>query len=121
MVGGWAVEAFTGIPRHHQDIDVAVCRHDLAALCVHLSRRFHLWSNQEGSLRFLESDGCLSRVPGNFVQTGCARTRSPWLADLLVHPGEPGTWIKGLPSMVLPLEQATWVGPDGLRYQPAVE
>jgi len=26
VVGGWAIEAFTGVPRKHEDIDVVVLR-----------------------------------------------------------------------------------------------
>jgi hypothetical protein len=119
VVGGWAIEAFTGVPRDHDDIDVVVLRADLASVRTRLSARFHLWSNQDGTFRFLDPDAGDEAVPDGFFQIWLRQDAfSPWVADLLVHPGEPGTWVnRRQPSMVLPLEQATWVGPDHVRYQ----
>src|SRR5829696_6986075 len=37
IVGGWAVEAFTGIAREHEDVDVAFFREDLGRIHAHLS------------------------------------------------------------------------------------
>jgi hypothetical protein len=119
VVGGWAIEAFTGVPREHEDIDVVVRRHDLAALRAHLRPRFHLWSIEEGAFRLLDPVEADVPVPDGFFQIWVRRDAfSPWVADLQVHPGEPGTWLnRRLPSMVLPLDQATWVDPAGVRYQ----
>jgi hypothetical protein len=119
VVGGWAIEAFTGVPRRHQDVDVVVRRHDLPSLRAHLNRRFHLWLNLEGTLRFIDPEDADSSFPDEFFQIWLRKDAfSPWVADLLVHPGAPGTWVnRRQPSMVLPLDEATWVGPDGVRYQ----
>ena len=119
VVGGWAIEAFTGVLRKHQDIVVVVLRCDLPTICAQLSRRFHLWLNQEGTFRFIEPDAVDASLPDGFFQLWLRRDAfSPWVADLLVHPGAPGAWVnRRQPSMVLPLEEATWVGPDNVRYQ----
>jgi hypothetical protein len=119
VVGGWAIEAFTGVARNHEDIDVAVLRCDVVAVCTHLERRFHLWSNQEGTFRFLDPDAGEEALPDGFFQIWLRKNAfSPWVADLLVQPGQPGTWVnRRQASMVLPLEEATWVSPDNVRYQ----
>jgi hypothetical protein len=119
VVGGWAIEAFTGVPRRHQDIDVVVRRCDLPSLRCHLGRQFHLWSNEGGTLRFIDAPAADEALPDGFFQIWVRKDAfSPWVADLLVHPGAPGTWVnRRQPSMVLPLEEATWVGPDNVRYQ----
>ena len=119
VVGGWAIEAFTGVPRRHQDIDVVVLRCDLPSLCAHLGGQFHLWCNEGGTLRFIDPHAADAALPDGFFQIWLREDAfSPWVADLLVHPGAPGTWVnRRQPSMVLPLEEATWVGPDNVRYQ----
>ncbi|MFL5719528.1 MAG: nucleotidyltransferase domain-containing protein, partial [Chloroflexota bacterium] len=37
IVGGWAIDAFTGRPRDHHDIDVGFFRADLGAMLEHLA------------------------------------------------------------------------------------
>ena len=54
--GGWAVEAFTGTPRLHGDLDVECLRDDLALLRRHLAARYELWSAHSGSLTPLPPD-----------------------------------------------------------------
>ena len=44
IVGGWAVDAFTGVPRPHEDIDVGFLRADLPIV-----------------LEYLSADACVSR------------------------------------------------------------
>ena len=41
----------------------------------------------------------------------------PWEYDVICEPGEPGQWVnRRLPSMSLPLDEATWRDPEGIRY-----
>lgn len=119
VVGGWAIEAFTGRSRPHEDIDIVVLRRDLAELRSHLDRRFHLWANEGGTFRFLDPADADEQCPSGSFQVWLREDAcSPWLADFLVGPGEPGTWVnRRMPSMVLAVEEATWVAPDGVRYQ----
>src|SRR5687767_1715935 len=51
IVGGWAIDAFTGKARDHEDIDVSFFRADLPALLTHLAPRYCVWSNRDGTLR----------------------------------------------------------------------
>ena len=51
IVGGWAIEAFTGAPREHEDVDLSILACDIPALREHVGDRWHLWSNHGGTLR----------------------------------------------------------------------
>jgi len=116
MVGGWAIEAFTGHLREHEDIDMSMLACDLPALRDHVGDRFHLWSNHGGTLRpftdrFPEVLDVRSQV---WVRE---HARAPWIIDLPITPDRDGLWTnKFLDDHVLPVEEATWVADDGLRY-----
>ena len=45
VVGGYAIERFTGVARRHEDIDVAVLRSDASQLLRFLAADFHAWAN----------------------------------------------------------------------------
>jgi len=114
--GGWAIDAFTGRPRPHKDIDVTVFRRDVPALRRHASGRFHLWAVGSGALRPL--DEVRPRIPGWAGQLWVREhATAPWLLDVLLNPGGPLRWVfKRDRSLSLPLDEATWVARDGIRY-----
>ncbi|MDQ0678540.1 hypothetical protein QFZ30_001922 [Arthrobacter pascens] len=39
IAGGWAIEAFAGIPRPHGDLDLSIPRSDVGLLREHLKQR----------------------------------------------------------------------------------
>jgi hypothetical protein len=46
-----------------------------------------------------------------------AEALSPWILDVVLNPGGPRRWVfKRDRSISLPLERATWVAADGIRY-----
>ena len=51
VVGGWAVEAFSGVHRAHHDVDVAIFQYDVPALLDLVGDRYDVWSVSSGSLR----------------------------------------------------------------------
>jgi hypothetical protein len=114
--GGWAIEAFTGIRRPHKDLDVTVFRRDVAALRRHVAGRFDLWAAGSGALRPI--DDARPGVPGWAGQLWVREhATAPWLLDVLLNPGGSRRWVfKRDRSVSLPLVDATWVGPDGVRY-----
>lgn len=120
IFGGWAIEAFTRRSREHEDVDIAIFSSDLPALLDHLLPRVCVWSNHGGTLRPL-------RTPDELID-GCEQLwirrdgASPWLADLGLSPHDGSTWISKRDERIrLPLEQATFVATDGIRYlAPAV-
>jgi hypothetical protein len=115
IFGGWSIEAFTGRPRAHEDIDVGVLRADLPALLEHLLPTHCVWSNAGGTLRPLRGpdellDGCRQL----WVRRDGA---SPWLFDVGLNPHDGDTWICARDaSLRLPLSEVIYEQ-GGVSYQ----
>jgi hypothetical protein len=116
IVGGWAVEAFTGQPREHEDIDLSILSCDVPALREHVGDAWCLWSNRSGTLRPLNEHH--PDVPSSDCQIWFRRDAgSPWVVDLPLTPDRDGRWTnKRLGDHVVPVEEATWLAEDGIRY-----
>ncbi|ONI77666.1 hypothetical protein BWI15_03965 [Kribbella sp. ALI-6-A] len=116
IAGGWAIEAFTGVRRPHEDIDVSLWRKDVETLRQHLKGRYHLWSNDSGRLSPL-TDG-RPEQPASADQIWIRRhALAPWEYDLVLNPDRDGRWIfRRDPSLDFALDEVTWIAPDGLRY-----
>lgn len=66
IVGGWAIDAFTGRSRVHEDIDVGSFRANLPAVLGRLAPDLCVWSNLGGTLRPLKRPpDLLERVGGS--------------------------------------------------------
>jgi len=115
VVGGWAVDAFTGEAREHEDIDVGFFRSDLARVLAHLNRDLCVWSNLSGTIRPVRtSEDLLDGARQLWVRRD---GESPWLLDLAMtaHDGE--TWISPRDDRVrVPFAEATFLADDGVRY-----
>ena len=116
IVGGWSIEAFTGVPREHEDVDLSLLACDLTAFREHLGTDWTPWSNDGGTLRPLSE-----RFPEPLnveSQVWLRRdARSPWVVDLPITPDRDGLWTnKRWADHVVPVEEATWVADDGIRY-----
>ena len=84
IVGGWAIDAFTGRPREHHDIDVGFFRADLGAMLDHLAPTVCVWSNASGTLRPLtNADDLLPDCRQLWVRRDGA---SPWILDFAMTP-----------------------------------
>lgn len=115
IVGGWAVDAFTGEPREHEDIDVGFFRRDLPAVLTHLSRELCVWSNLSGILAPLRDPGDL--LDGARQLWVRRDAQSPWLLDLAMTAHDGDTWISPRDERVrLPFDEATFVAADEIRY-----
>jgi hypothetical protein len=114
--GGWAIDAFTGVPRSHKDVDVTVFRRDVPRVRQQFAGRFHVWAVGSGALRPL--DDARPRVPAWSSQLWIREhATAPWLLDIQLNPGGPRRWVfKRDRSVSLPLDRATWLARDGLRY-----
>jgi hypothetical protein len=99
--GGWAIEAF---------------RRDLEKLRELFRGRLDLWAAGSGTIRPLD-DG-RPRAPSWSGQIWLREDAlAPWLLDVQLNPGGPRRWVfKRDRSISFPLEAATWVAPDGIRY-----
>lgn len=117
--GGWAIEAYTGIERPHEDIDVCVFVSDAARLISHFEGSHHVWAVGSGALKpMTRPDDPIPEWAGQFWIRENAE--SPWLLDILLTPGSGATWVfKRDESISMPLDQATWSGSDGIRYERA--
>ncbi len=66
IAGGWAIEAFTNVPRRHDDLDPGIPRSDVAALHQHLAGRLDVWQADDGALRpMVNHEDPLSTTCGN--------------------------------------------------------
>ncbi len=115
LVGGWALEAFTDAPREHEDLDVSMLACDVPRFREFIGDRWHLWTITDGSLRPLTDRR--PDLPEPDCQIWVRRdSTSPWRLDLPVTPDVEGRWRnKKFPEHVLDVEDATWVGRNGVR------
>jgi hypothetical protein len=116
VVGGHAIEAFTGIARFHEDIDLVIFSHDFPHLRTQLDDRFHLWSNHGGTFRFIDD-----RFPDPLDPLSQIWIRehalAPWVIDCPLNPSVDGKWqSKRDQTHVAELEEVTWMADDGVRY-----
>jgi hypothetical protein len=128
VAGGWALEAFTGVPRPHDDIDPCVLREELPRLRRHLAGRLHLWSACAGALAPLLPDEDPDVPADAVLPAGCGQlwtrrsAQDPWEYDVLLNPGGPQEWVyKRDDSVRMPLQEAIWER-DGVWYlQPEIQ
>jgi Aminoglycoside-2''-adenylyltransferase len=115
IVGGWAIDAFTGFPRDHEDIDVSFFRADLPALLAHLSPRYCIWSNLSGTLKPLRQPAdLLEGARQLWVRPDGGR---PWVVDLAMNPHDGDDWIWVRDEEVrMPIDDATFEAADGIAY-----
>ena len=116
ITGGWAIEAFTGVRREHEDVDVSLWRRDIEKLRLQLSDRYDLWSNAGGRLRPLTDQR--PEQPDDADQIWLRRhALAPWEFDLQPNPDRDGRWVfRRDPTLDYALDEITWRAPDGIRY-----
>ena len=116
LVGGHALEAFTGVPRFHEDIDLVVFSTALPDLRAQLGGHFHLWCNHGGTFRILDDEHPDPLDPLNQVWMR-EDARSPWRVDCILNPGREGRWVsRHDDTFEADLDEVTWVARDGIRY-----
>lgn len=116
IVGGHAIEAFTGVKRVHEDVDVVIFSRDVAALRRQVGERYHLWSNHGGTFRIIDDEHPEPLHP--LSQIWMRRdAQSPWELDCILNPEADGRWqSRHDDSFVADLDEVTWVDEDGIRY-----
>ena len=116
IVGGWSIEAFTGVAREHEDVDLSILACDVQALRAHVGDEWTLWNIHNGVLSPLDERHPEVQDPRSQIwfRRGAAE---PWVVDLPITPDVDGLWTsKRDPEHVAPLEEVTWVHTDGIRY-----
>ena len=128
IAGGWALEAFTGVIRHHDDLDPSALIADLPLLRRHLAGRLHAWTAASGALKPLLHDDRPEAAAAEVLPEGCNQlwTRRdadhPWEYDILLAPGSRDEWVyRRDASIRMPMDDALWQR-DGIRYiQPEIQ
>lgn len=116
IVGGYSIEAFTGVVRHHEDIDITVFRRDLPRLRELVDGRLHVWSAGGGALRPVNDDWPEPHEGAGQVWLR-AHATAPWVADVILQDDQGGRWLsRRNPDHVADLDEVTWVADDGTRY-----
>jgi hypothetical protein len=115
IAGGWAIEAFTGVPRAHGDVDPSIPRSDVGALRRHLDGRLDVWEADSGTLRpLLDGDDEVTDECENlWLRPSGAE---PWEYDVILMHTTPTTWtFKRDARISRPLGDIVWER-DGIRY-----
>ncbi|UNK71568.1 hypothetical protein [Microbacterium sp. H1-D42] len=128
IAGGWALEAFTGVTRHHEDLDPSVLRADLPALRRHLDGHLHVWSASSGALKPILPGDRPEAAADDVLMPGSGQVwtrpdaEHPWEFDILLSPGTRDQWrYKRDESVRMPMADALWER-DGIRYlQPEIQ
>ena len=116
IVGGHAVEAFTGVPREHEDLDLVVFWDALDDLRAQLGDRYHLWSNHGGTFRVIDDEQPEPLDPLSQVWLR-EDARSPWRVDCILNPSRDGRWVsRHDDSLEADLDDVTWIADDRIRY-----
>lgn len=122
VAGGWAVEAFTGVARHHGDLDLEVPRTDLPQLRRYLAGRFDVWTAADGALRPLLPDDDPNAAADTVLPAGCGQVwvrsggTAPWEYEIQLMPGGHDRWeFKRDGRITRPLDEVLW-HQDGVPF-----
>ncbi len=117
VAGGWAIEAFAGVRRHHGDLDLEVPRTDLPLLRRYLAGRFDVWTAADGALQPLLPDDDPDGAADTVLPAGCGQVwvrsgaTEPWEYDILLMAGDRGRWeFKRDRRLTRPLDEVVWHG-----------
>ncbi|MEV6414603.1 hypothetical protein [Kribbella sp. NPDC051718] len=116
VAGGWAVEAFTGVSRPHDDLDVSFWRRHVPELVRYADGRYHVWS--AGSRKISPLSPEQPEMPDDADQVWLREhALAPWKYDVVLNPDRDGRWVfRRDPSLDFALDEVTWVADDGIRY-----
>lgn len=116
VVGGWAIDAFTGSARPHEDIDAVIWRRDLPRLQAMVGERHHIWSAGSGAIRPLNEQWIEPHDGAGQVWLR-DHAAAPWFLDCILSEDRDGLWVSRRDAEhVAPLADVTWVAHDGIRY-----
>ncbi|THV37771.1 hypothetical protein FAB82_20150 [Glycomyces buryatensis] len=92
IAGGWAIEAFTGVPRQHGDLDVSIPRSDASLLHEYLADRFDVWAADSDTLRPLVGQADTA-LPATCENLWLRRSGAdPWEYDVILMDATRSTW-----------------------------
>ena len=115
IVGGWSVEAFSGVPRKHEDMDVSILSSDAEAFRLFLGDQWTPWNVDDSWFRPFDHRFADVRPASQLWVRRDAQ--SPWILDVPLTPETGGRWTnKRHLAHTEDLDAVTWIAPDGLRY-----
>jgi hypothetical protein len=115
IIGGWSIEAFTGVPRPHEDMDISILSSDAEQFRLFLGERWTPWNVDDGWFR--PFDERFTDVRPDSQVWVRRDARSPWVLDVPFTPDTGGRWTnKRHLAHTEALDDVTWVAADGLRY-----
>ena len=115
VVGGWSIEAFTGVSREHEDLDISMLARDAPSFRAFLGDRWTPWVVGSGAMRpFSDRFPDVDREAQLWVREHAG---APWVLDVPLTPDTDGQWTnKRWHDHVSSVEEVTWVADDELRY-----
>jgi len=115
VIGGWSIEAFTGVSRPHEDMDISILSGDAEAFRLFLGERWTPWNVDESWFR--PFDARFNEIRPDSQIWVRRDAQSPWVLDVPITPDTDGRWTnKRYRPHTEELDDVTWVAPDGLRY-----
>jgi len=116
IAGGWSIEAFTGVPRPHDDLDVSFWRKNVPQLVEHAKGRYHVWSAGSTGISPLSVEK--PEIPDTADQVWLREhALAPWRYDVVLNPDRDGRWVfRRDPGLDFDLDEVTWIADDGIRY-----
>ena len=116
LVGGHAIEAFSGVQRAHSDMDVSFFSSAILDFRKQLEGRYHVWSNHGGTFRILDDKHPEPLHP--LAQIWARKNaQSPWVLDGAPSPSIGGRWQSKRDSEhVADLDDVTWADARGVRF-----
>ncbi|HXH77525.1 nucleotidyltransferase domain-containing protein [Nocardioides sp.] len=115
VIGGWSIEAFTGVPRQHEDMDISILSSDVEEFRLFLDDRYTPWNVDDGWFR--PFDARFTDVRPDSQVWVRRDAQSPWILDVPFTPDTDGRWTnKRHLAHTEDVDDVTWVAPDGLRY-----
>lgn len=115
VAGGWAIEAFTHVPRPHADLDIGIPRVDVGSFIAHVGAELDVWA-AAGSLTPIltgQAGGLAEHCQNLWLRPSGAE---PWEYDVLLEHADSTTWTyKRDPRIIRPLAEVLWTR-EGITF-----
>ena len=117
IAGGWAIEAFSGVPRPHDDVDPSIPRSDVSLLRQHLAGRLDTWAADSGTFHPILTEADVEGLPATCENLWLrASGADPWEYDVILMDVNPTTWtFKRDARISLPIDDIVW-NRNGIDY-----
>lgn len=121
IAGGWAIDAFVGSSREHDDIDVGIPRASWRKLVAFASDESDVWAAHGSLTPLLDGEEShLSDECGNLWLR--ASGADPWEYDVLLETVQDDIWVfKRDPRVTRPLSDCLWKSEDVTYLRPEVQ